>query len=267
MIVSYSVAIAFDILMPVALVAWLRRRSGVGWCYLGAGALVFLVFQLLTRIPAMQLGQYLLADDLRSSQGLTWLWLSAAALSAGLFEEVGRYLGWRVLLRRKTRSFDGALMYGAGHGGLESALLVAGMAAMGLVNALVLPGMDAASLGLSGQHAEQLREAQRQIAEMPGWMPLIGAFERVPAMLIHLSCSLIVLQCFTRGSLRWLWAAIGYHALVDLVGAGGAKALTESFGQTGGMLLVEGLVAILGLTSLAIILRLRPDRTCSATPR
>ncbi len=42
-------------------------------------------------------------------------------------------------------------------------------------------------------------------------------------------------------------------ALVDLVGAGGARALTESLGRTAGILLVEGLVAILGLTAPAII--------------
>ena len=57
-----------------------------------------------------------------------WLYALYGGLAAGLFEETGRYLTMRFLMKGKwTR--ENALMYGAGHGGLE-AVLILGMASV-----------------------------------------------------------------------------------------------------------------------------------------
>lgn len=46
-----AVAVVFVIVYPLALGVLVRKRLTVGWKYFWCGALVFLVFQLLTRAP------------------------------------------------------------------------------------------------------------------------------------------------------------------------------------------------------------------------
>ena len=58
-------------------------------------------------------------------QGNIWLYAFYAGLMAGVFEECGRWLAFKLSLRWSRGPGD-ALMYGAGHGGIE-AILLAGM--------------------------------------------------------------------------------------------------------------------------------------------
>ena len=257
-IAGYLIALAIDVLFPVALAIWVRRRFGVRWRYLAMGAVVFGVSQMVIRIPAMKLVEYFIADTLTSSETAMMIYLAIAAVTAGLFEEVGRFIGWKVLLRKLEKTFDGAVMYGVGHGGLESALLVGGMAVLGMINALVLPGLDPQSLGLPPEQVEQIVEAQRQIAEMPWWLPILGGAERIFAMCVQISMSVLVVQCFLRGSIKWLWIAIGYHAFIDFVAVFAHQTFSDSLGLTGGTLATEGVVAAMAIASLLMVLRLRP---------
>jgi len=56
------------------------------------------------------------------------------ALSAGVFEEVGRYVDYGLFMRREPRTWSKAVMFGIGHGGLESAVPVGGLTLLGSVN-------------------------------------------------------------------------------------------------------------------------------------
>ena len=259
-IVSYLISIAIDILFPLLLAFWVGKKYRVRWKFFLYGVLVFFVCQLLTRVPAIQVIQYLLRDALKASQSLLIGWLVIAAVTAGIFEEGGRYLGYRFLWRQERKSWDRALMYGVGHGGLESILLVGGLAIVGLVNVIVLSSMDVSQLPVTGEQLAQVQAAKAQMEVMPWWLPLLGGIERVFAMSIQVSLSVVVLQCFLRESLKWLWAAIGYHTLVDLV----APLLNQFIGMGKGMgpgvLWVEAVVAIFALFSLFLTLRLRGPR-------
>ena len=90
-------------------------------------------------------------------------------------------------------------------------------------------------------------------------MPLLGAWERLWTVPLHVALALVVLQVFRRGSLRWLWLAILAHALVDLLGAGITPILNLR-GMTA-LLVPETIVTAVGLLSLWTIwaLRDRPD--------
>jgi hypothetical protein len=70
--------------------------------------------------------------------------------------------------------------------------------------------------------------------------------------------SVLVVQCFVRGSIRWLWIAIGYHAFIDFVAVFAVQTFSESLGTTWGTVATEGVVAVMAIASLAIIFRLRP---------
>lgn len=214
LVASYSLAIAFDIVFPLIVGYFIHRRFGVRWRIFLYGALVFLLSQLLTRIPLVQLIQTWLAPTLQASQTLLYTWFAVLAVSAGLFEEIGRYLGYRFLLKN-DRTWDAGLMYGAGHGGLESMLFVGGLAIAGLVSVITLANTDFTRLNLPAEQLAQIEQARRQIAALDWWTPLLGAYERFITIFFHIALSILVLQTFLRQSFVWLLAAIAYHALVD----------------------------------------------------
>lgn len=245
-------AILFAILYPLALAVVARRRLGVGWRFFGYGALIFFLFQLISRVPLMQGVQYLIAPQLQASRALLIAWLVTAAVTAALFEEIGRYIGYRWLMRNEEKTWPKAIMYGIGHGGIESILLVGGLMIVGLINMIVLPNIP-----LDTIPEAQRAQVQAQIAALqnePAWLPLLGAWERLWTLPIQIAFSVIVLQVFRRGSLRWLWLAIAGHTLVDLSVA--LPALLNLQG-TGATLLVEGIVTLFGIAALWVIWRLR----------
>ncbi|HEY7123897.1 MAG TPA: YhfC family glutamic-type intramembrane protease [Ktedonobacterales bacterium] len=247
--VTASIAALFAIFYPVVLAIILSKRLNIDPHYAGYGALIFFLFQIVTRIPLVQVLGGALAPTLKSSSTALLLWLIALSLTAGLFEEVGRYVGYRWLMRKEQKTWEKALMYGAGHGGIESILLVGLSLGFSVLIGLVLLVVPTNVLPASLQ--EQLGAQYASIAAQPGWLPLLGMWERLWTLPVHLALSVIVVQMFLRGQRRWLWLAIGAHAMVDFVSVAlppllGIKGLTSAF-------LSEGFVALFGLLALLVI--------------
>jgi uncharacterized membrane protein YhfC len=93
---------------------WWHRRSGAPLRALGIGALVFFVSQVVLRLPwQIPLGRWVQGHS-------EWLvpFLFFSSLTAALFEETGRWLGYRHLLTSE-RSRRVAIMFGLGHGALD----------------------------------------------------------------------------------------------------------------------------------------------------
>lgn len=248
-------AIVFAVFFPFALALVARRRLGIGWRYFGYGALIFFLFQIISRLPLIQAAQYFIGPQLQASRTLLVGWLFIAALTAGLFEEIGRYVGYRWLMRDEEKTWPKAVMYGMGHAGLESALIVGGLMILGLVNFFALP-----SVPLDTLTEAQRAQVQAQITALqsqPDWLPLLGAWERLWTFPIHIAFSVLVLQVFRRGNLRWLWLAIAGHTLVNLTVSVPTVLNMQGMNAT---LLVEGLVTLFGLVGLWIIRRLRVER-------
>ncbi len=249
-------ATIFEIALPIALIIFAHKRLRVGWRYAAFGALIFFLFQIITRLPLIQVAQYFLLPSLKSSRPLLIAFLLVAALTAGIFEEVGRYLGYRWFMGREEKTWAKGVMYGLGHGGLESAVLIAGLGGLQLINVWLL-----ISTNLDIVPAAQRPAALAQVAALagqPGWLPLLGGWERVCAIAAHVALSLIVLQVFRRGSLGWLWLAIGLHFLLD------AFTVLPQFvhlGAIGDTLLVEAIVTLFAIGAVWVIFALRDKPT------
>ncbi|MCY1020397.1 YhfC family intramembrane metalloprotease [Pyxidicoccus sp. MSG2] len=248
-IAGFVAAIAFDVLMPVAVVLWVRRRLGVAWKVVGWGAVAFALSQLFTRVPLVQLFQYLLRDELKDSPVFMGVWIALLCITAGLFEETARLWVFRGPLKDFRRWRD-AVGFGVGHGGLESAVLIAGMAVLGLINLVVLSQLDPSTLKVPPDVMEQVRQTQATFAALRWWEPLLGAYERAPAMVFHVAMSVLVLQRFVRGGVGWYWLAVGSHALFNGVAVGA--------GKLAGAVAAEVAVTVGALVGLWVILRLRP---------
>ncbi len=240
------------VIFPLALAVWLVRRwrAVPGWRWWGMGALTFVLSQV-GHIPFNWLADRWLKASLDFSAWPPTLALLFSALflglSAGLWEELSRYAMFR-WWARQARSWRGALLTGAGHGGVEAILLgVASLAAFFQLLAL-RNGGDLSAL----VPPDQLALVEQQVAaywSAAWYVLLLGLLERVFALGIQISLAVLMVQVFLRGQRRWLWLAVGYHALVD--------ALAVFFVQYIG-LWVEAIVAALALFSLWIIFHFRP---------
>jgi uncharacterized membrane protein YhfC len=135
-------------------------------------------------------------------------------------------------------------------------VLVAGLAALSLLNLLILSsvGLDIIPAAQRPQVVAQLRA----VAALPGWVPLLGAWERLWTVPVQVALSVIVLQVFRRRNIGWLWLAILAHVVVDGVVDGVTSAVPQFLGA--GLrtdLIVEGIVAVFGLIAIWIIFALR----------
>jgi uncharacterized membrane protein YhfC len=249
LVASFGAAIAFDILLPGMAVLWARRRLRVGWKVIGVGALTFTLSQLLTRVPLVQGVQYLIRDSLTQSVVLLNVWLVVLSITAGLFEETARLIAFQKPLK-DLRGWRDAVGFGIGHGGLESALFIGGLTVLGMVNVIVLSRLDPGTLPLSPEQLAQVQQAQAKIAGLQWWTPLIGAYERLGAMTMHVAMSVLVLQRFLRGQRRWYWFAVGFHAVSNW-----AAVVTM---RAAGAVSAEGVVTLFALAALWIISHFRP---------
>jgi uncharacterized membrane protein YhfC len=247
-------AILFETLFPLAVAWFVGRRLRVSWRYFAYGAVIFLIFQVITRVPLVMALQGVVTPHVQASRTLMFGWLVALALTAGLAEEIGRYIGYRWLFREE-KTWSRAVMYGLGHGGFESIVLVGGLTLLGLINLLALSSVDLAALPLTDEQRELARQQLEAVAAQPDWLPLAGAWERLWTLPFHAALSVIVLQVFRRGQMRWLWLAIAMHTLVNLIAAGIAPALALQ--GTAAILIPEVIVMIAGLAGLWVIWRLR----------
>ncbi len=147
LLVMAVVATVFVVVFPLILGGIAHKKLAIGWKYFWFGALVMLVSQPLTRVPLIEVLQStVLAPLLSTSIAFTWTWVVIQAVTAGLFEEVGRYVGYRLFMRREPKTWSKAVMFGLGHEGLESVVLGGGQIVLTLLSAAIFSTINVNSL-------------------------------------------------------------------------------------------------------------------------
>lgn len=228
----------FTVVLPLGLGIFFWKRTRGRWRFFFLGCVVFPVFAM---VLEQQVHGLLLGGSLGPTlQGNLWLYALYAGLMAGIFEECGRWLAFKLSLQW-SRGPEDALMYGAGHGGIEAVLL----AGMTMVNNIVISltlnrgGLDAVE-ELMGPIPEAGMTAIRGIAATPAGLYFWTAFERLSAVGLHIALSVLVYAAVrNRGKRYWFPAAILIHALVDMVAV-----LTNALFS---VVITEGTVALLTL--------------------
>jgi uncharacterized membrane protein YhfC len=174
----------------------------------------------------------------------------AAGLSAGLCEEIARYLMLRYGLRR-ARSFREAVQFGVGHGGIEAIIMgVLVVVALGVMLALrwLPPG------ALGGEDVA----AAADVYWSSSWdKAVLGGVERVVAITSHVAMSVMVMRAVVRQRIGWLFAAIGSHAAIDAFAVWGMS----RFGVYG----TEAGAAVFALAFAAAIWAMRDGAPATGT--
>jgi len=201
--------------IPIAVALLIFKKGKSGFRPIWIGAAVFI----LSQVGHIPFNQYLMIPGLRAlgvdvaAQGGGSLWVLglAAGLSAGVFEEVARYLALKFWLKKDAHTLL-PLKYGIGHGGVE-ALLFGLLAGFALVQVLVLGGDGMESL-LPADQVDLARSQIQAYWAVPWYHSLLGAVERISAMAFHIGASLLVYKSVrTKNFLYLLIAVIGHTAL------------------------------------------------------
>jgi uncharacterized membrane protein YhfC len=249
-----------SVVWPVAIYVICRRRMTLSARNIAVGAGVFFLF---SQVLEKALHLYLL-----KANPATAAWFQAHSMAfalygsaaAGLFEEVGRYLGMRFLVRASGDPGP-AVAYGIGHGGLEAILVGTLAMAQAFVFATMLnAGRLDAVLGpaLSPAALAQLRANLEHISVAALAM---GTLERLIALLIQIGLSLLVWRAVEKRHFGLWGAAVLIHAAVDF-----PAALSQA-GQLSAEV-VEGFLVVVGVALVALFLRRLPRKlaTTAALP-
>lgn len=152
------------------------------------------------------------------------LYTAYGAIVAGVFEETGRLFAFKVMLKKHTDR-QTSVMYGLGHGGFEAltVLLIGGVSTL-LTILSINSGALKQQLELIAQtnpeQVETYKAAVDQIASMSMMTGFFSVFERIVAMVIHISLSMVMFCAARVKGKGWLYpAAIALHALFDVPAA------------------------------------------------
>lgn len=208
---AFSLAVSIGV--PVALLVLLKKRTGAKLTSALYGAGTFILFALVLESLLHRLVFSVFGERLT---GNLWLYVLYGGLAAGLFEEGGRWITMTFLMKQRLDR-DNALMFGAGHGGVEAVLLIAlayvsNLAASVMINSGAMTGtLDALDEAASAETVAQLSA----LWTTPSWMFFAAGFERVAAIALQIGLSYLVYRAVKTGRVTLWLLAVALHAGVD----------------------------------------------------
>ena len=216
-IVMMVVNIIFGIAVPVLLAWWMVKKYKVKFSTILIGAATFIVFALVLESLVHNIvlkGPH--GDKILNTPIYYALY---GGLMAGLFEEIGRFVSMKLFLKKEPDRIMTGVGYGIGHGGAEMLILFG----IGTISTLALAVMvnggqtDTLFAQTPASAHEQLQAQLDQITSTPATSYLLGMWERISALILQISMSVLVWTAVRKGG-GWMWllpAAILIHAFVD----------------------------------------------------
>ena len=214
--VFISIAMLISFAIPVVLFFWFRKRKKADILPFFIGMAVFFVF-------AMTLESLMHQLVLNTAPGKKitaniYLYALYGGLAAGIFEEAGRYLAFRFILRKHRKRDINALMYGAGHGGCEAAMVFGSAMINNLIYGTLinLNQTDRIMSQLPDNLKEQMESVFSSLITTKPYMFFVGLVERFIAVPLQLALSVLVFFAVKKSGKWYLFPlAILLHALVD----------------------------------------------------
>lgn len=211
LIICFIVNIIISIGIPLGILIYFAIKKKQFVKPFLVGALVFLVSQVVLRIPLLN-GVVAKTDWFYNMSVLNpILYAVFLGLTVGIFEEVGRFIGFEIGLKKNRRWYDG-IAFGLGHGGIE-AILFAGISSIQNLYVIFSLNNGTFNSSLVGASEETVRGIFDSTSSI---MVLYGGIERISAIIMHIGFTMLVLYGINKGkkALYLLWAILA-HGVVD----------------------------------------------------
>ena len=153
-------------------------------------------------------------------QGNNVLMALYGGFMAGLFEETGRFLVMKFLLKKTMNNNMNAIMYGAGHGGFEAFIILF----FTMVNNLIYSVMINSGAFATAAEAFKILPEDQAVATLSSiaslctassGMFLIGLIERIIAIVGHISMSIFVWFSVKEKKFAYFLIAFAFHMILD----------------------------------------------------
>lgn len=221
--VLLGIGAALFLVAPVVIAIIWKKKKKEPFTTILIGAATFMVFVIVEKIiqsffimDSTPVGAFINARPL--------LWAFTVGFFPGIFEETGRLVAFKTLLKKRTQR-ETAISYGIGHGGLAEVSIIMTYTMISYIAYGVL-----INTGLFNEILDQARElAPDQLSQIEGiGMSLTGfsfitllimIFERVFAVFFHIGASIIVFYACKDKKKFWLYPlAVVIHGLIDTMG-------------------------------------------------
>lgn len=250
MIISFVLAFA----IPGALAMYLYKKYRCSFKPLLVGALTWIVF---ARVLEGIVHQIVLGSSFGApiQNNILYYALYGAAMAA-IFEEFGRLIVMKTALKREFDNDRNALMYGAGHGGIEMIVLlglsmVTNLMYSSQINKHALePLLEAAKL-LPEEQGIAAFQSLLSLTDTASGLFLLGLVERIPAVVLHLAMSALVWKAVKTQKNGYFILSLAVHFVADFVTVIVAGSLSN-------IAVAEAVIVVFGLVlSVAIFLLLK----------
>lgn len=239
-----SVVLCIGVPIGAAIYSWKKYR--ISFRNVFVGAVVFVIFVL---VLERNMHMYLLQKNQYTAafiNGSPFVFALYGALAAGIFEESGRFFGYKILLKGRFQRKDG-IAYGIGHGGIE-ALLIGGISIIQSLYFSILINSGGLKAALDGKvSSSMLNQISSGLINTSPYLFLVSGFERVFAFIIQIGLSLVVLYAVKSKKYRFLIYAVLLHMLVDFPAGLYQKGLTTN------IWIIEALCLVLAICSFLFI--------------
>ena len=215
---TVSCLVGFGI--PISLLIFFHKKKKADIPPFLVGCVVMLLFAMILEASVHQIVLSSSAGEVIKNN--IWLYALYGGLMAGLFEETGRFVAFKTVLKKSQDKDVNALMYGAGHGGFEALMLLG----LGMINNILYSVMiNSGSISLLTASLPEEAKAQMQsvidsLVSSPSYLFLIGSAERIFVVILQISLSVLVFFAAKNKEKWYLFpVSIFLHFFVDAVTA------------------------------------------------
>ena len=208
---AITIAILVTVAFPIGVGFWLNRKYQVPWRIFSYGMMGYLVMQAVVALILSGIDALVTNGTLVLSEtGLSTVQLILNIVLAAILGVVSR---WAIMkfFPEKLETLEAAYGIGIGYGGAESVMLVGLPLLVTFVTMLTNLDFRSASAGVDPDLVSQL-EALWNVSPL---IPLAGSLERLAALVMHLTVTVLVLRFFLYQKKVYLLAAAGVELVVN----------------------------------------------------
>jgi uncharacterized membrane protein YhfC len=221
--VSQFIAIALfavlGILIPCLLPVLIQKKYikiKMAPLFVGAGIFIFFVLLLESLMHF-----YFLKTNTYTKSVLEnpWIYAIYASLAAAFFEETGRLIAFKFILKKYRTAADG-IAYGLGHGGIEF-LLIGGIGAINILVMAVLINHNGFDVLLNAKNipVNQIKEIKNSVLDVDFTNVLLGLFERSMALIMQVGMTMMVFYAVVTRKYKFYFFAVLFHLSADFCAA------------------------------------------------
>lgn len=212
--IAFGLMTAAGLILPTVLCIWWLKTRHEKFTSVLTGAMTFLIFALVLESIVHSI-VFMVFPGIRDNVVAYMLY---GAMMAGIFEETGRFLAYKLVLKKRTNR-ETAISYGIGHGGFEAVYILAATGInnfvyAGIINAGQFPAL-LDQLKAAGQDTSPIESLPEQLAAFGIADIGLPILERVFAVMFHIALSILVFYAVKNGKIWMYFLAVILHALLD----------------------------------------------------